>query len=310
MPSPRVSVVIPVLNRRDVVLSAIDSVLGQTFRDVEVIVVDDGSTDGTADAVGSQRPGVRVLRLPENRGPAAARNAGTAVARGDLVMLLDSDDELLPDALARHVAALDADPGAVLSCSRLGYKGAKVTNLPDQPPQGDLGALLLQLLDGRFPALLSSCVIRRAALDELGGSDATLATTEDIDLFLRLAPLGRFAFLPQRLTARRLLPDRYSFKMPVGDVGWNAVLGKVLASPHGDLVRPHVRRLRASRHVRLFDRLAGQGRWREAFGELRRGVALDARAPLRLAHVRRKLLRHARKALKAWARSAFARPPP
>ncbi len=301
MTSPRLSVVIPVLNRREVILGAIDSVLGQTYRAVEVIVVDDGSTDGTSDAVESARPGVRVLRSPENRGPAAARNAGTAIARGELVMLLDSDDELLPEALAHHVAALDAAPDAVMSCSRLGYKGAKTTTLPDAPPAGDLGALLVQLLDGRFPALLSSCVIRRGALEAVGGSDEALATTEDIDLFLRLAPLGRFTFLPERLTARRLLPDRYSFKMPAGDAGWNAVLAKVLASAHGHLVRPHVRRLRASRHVRLFDRLAGQGRWREALAELRRGLALDALAPLRLPHVRRKLLRHGRKAVKAWA---------
>ncbi len=304
MPPPRVSVVIPVLNRRDVILPTIDAVLGQTYRDVEVIVADDGSTDGTADAVESARPAVRVLRLAENRGPAAARNAGTAIARGALVMLLDSDDELLPDALAKHVAALDADPDAVLSCSRLGYKGARRSTLPDEPPADALGARLVQLLDGRFPALLSSCLIRRAALEAVGGSDERLATTEDIDLFLRLAPLGRFTFLPERLTHRRLLPDRYSFKMPAGDVGWNAVLEKVLASAHGDLVRPHVRRLRASRHVRLFDRLAGQGRWREAFAELRRGMALDALAPLRLRHVRRKLLRHGRKALRAWARGA------
>ncbi len=299
---PRVSVVIPVHDRREATLAAIDSIAAQAFGDHEVIVVDDGSTDGTADAVRAERPGVRVLRLPENRGPAAARNAGTAVALGDLVLLLDPGDALVPEALARHVAALDADPGAVLSCSRVRPEGARCTVLPDEPPPAELGALLVQLLEGRFPAVLSSCVIRRAALEAIGGSDERLATTAGTDLLLRLAPLGRFAFLPQRLTLRRAPSDRRALELPRDDRGWRAVLDKVLASPHGDLVRPQLRSIRASRSADLFDRLGAQGRWPEAFAQLRRALALEPAAIWRLRHVRRTLPRHAGRAAGAGLR--------
>jgi glycosyltransferase involved in cell wall biosynthesis len=304
-----VSVVIPVFDRREVILAAVDSVAAQTFDDHEVIVVDDGSTDGTADVVQAQRPRVQVLRLPENRGPAAARNAGTAAALGDLVMLLDSDDTLVPEALARHVAALDDSPRAVLSCSRLRHEGARKTLLPDEPPPEELGALLVQLLEGRFPALLSSTVFRRAALEAVGGSDERLRTSEDTDLLLRVAPLGRFVFLPERLTLRRLLPDSRSLHIPPDDSAWRSVLDKVLASPHGDLVRPHLRSIRAARSARLFDGHATQGRWREALAQLRRTLSLEPAAIWRLRHVRRRLPRYARRAVRAGLRRLLGHKP-
>jgi glycosyltransferase involved in cell wall biosynthesis len=105
-----VSIVIPVFNRREQVISAVDSALAQTFGDLEIIVVNDGSTDRTPDTLATLRPQAKLLRLPENRGPSPARNVGTAIARGEFVMLLDSDDELLPEAIARHVGVLDRHP--------------------------------------------------------------------------------------------------------------------------------------------------------------------------------------------------------
>jgi hypothetical protein len=262
--APRVSIVVPVFNRREQVISAVDSALAQTFGDLEIIVVDDGSTDRTPDTLATLRPQAKLLRLPENRGPSPARNVGTAIARGEFVMLLDSDDELLPEAIARHVGVLDRHPQAVMSYSRLRQNTAFATILPDEPPPTDLGARIVQIMDGQFAGLFSSCLIRRVALEAIGGCDESLATSEDTDLFVRLAPLGPFVFIPERLTVRNLLPDRYSLKAPPGDVGWNAVIDKLLASEHGDLVRPHLGQLRGSRHARLFDRLAAQEKWAES----------------------------------------------
>ena len=302
--TPRVSIVIPVFNRREQVISAVDSALAQTFGDLEIIVVDDGSTDRTPDTLATLRPQAKLLRLPENRGPSPARNVGTAIARGEFVMLLDSDDELLPEAIARHVGVLDRHPQAVMSYSRLRQNTALATILPDEPPPTDLGARIVQIMDGQFAGLFSSCLIRREALEAIGGCDESLATSEDTDLFVRLAPLGPFVFIPERLTVRNLLPDRYSLKAPPGDVGWNAVIDKLLASEHGDLVRPHLRRLRGSRHARLFDRLASQEKWAESLSELARALLTDPLALLRLRHLRRKFPRIIRRAGRAIVRRA------
>src|SRR5215207_9882789 len=94
---PRVSVIVPVFNRVKLVGRALDSVAAQTFQDYEVIVVDDGSTDGSADFIQNRGVAkVRVIRCPENRGAAAARNVGVAAASGHYIAFLDSDDTWEP----------------------------------------------------------------------------------------------------------------------------------------------------------------------------------------------------------------------
>jgi len=106
---PKVSVVVPAYNRERLILHALNSVLAQTFADFEILAVDDGSTDGTIQAIQScTDPRIRCLRHEKNRGAAAARNTGIQAARGEYVAFLDSDDEWLPHKLERQTAALDA----------------------------------------------------------------------------------------------------------------------------------------------------------------------------------------------------------
>ncbi len=119
---PLVSVVIPTLNRSILLGRAIDTVLAQTYRRVEVVVVDDGSSDGTSQRVaqiGDQR--VRYVRHPRTRGLAAARNTGIRHARGQYVALLDDDDEIVAEKLERQLAALheSADPAATVCYTRV-----------------------------------------------------------------------------------------------------------------------------------------------------------------------------------------------
>src|ERR1700728_3850120 len=108
--SPLVSVVIPTYNRAATIGRTLDSVVRQTHRPLEIIVVDDGSSDDTLRAVDRQGCTVplTVLALGDNQGAAAARNQGIALARGDFVAFLDSDDEWQPDKIAKQLAALDA----------------------------------------------------------------------------------------------------------------------------------------------------------------------------------------------------------
>ncbi len=113
MNAPRVSILIPTYNRADLIGAAVDSVLAQTFQDFEIIVVDDGSTDGTADVLARYGERVQYLRI-EHAGPAPARNAGFRAARGEYVCILDSDDLYYPHKLALQVAHLDAHPDTVM----------------------------------------------------------------------------------------------------------------------------------------------------------------------------------------------------
>jgi glycosyltransferase involved in cell wall biosynthesis len=186
---PLVSVVIPVYNRAHLLGRAIRSVLAQTFQNLELVVVDDGSTDGSAGAVAPfEDPRIRVIRLPRNRGVSRARNIGIQDARGHLVAFLDSDDEWLPDKLERQVARFREHPAedkALVSCRFIRYDD--LTHRTATPTRPILpGDAFDQLVQGQAP--LPSCVmIPRPVLVAVGGLDEALAAFADYELWLRLA---------------------------------------------------------------------------------------------------------------------------
>jgi glycosyltransferase involved in cell wall biosynthesis len=203
--APSVSVVIPVFNRASVLRRAIDSALSQTLTALEVIVVDDGSTDGSAsvaEEVGDRR--VRVLRRASRRGVSAARNVGIEAARADIVAFLDSDDEWLPRKLERQVARLSEgpEPAKVVYCAFERYDDGAQQAL-GRSPQGVEGDVYRRLLAGWHPGNASVFAVSRAGVQAAGGFDEALLTAEDYDLWLRLARAGhRFAVVDELLAVK------------------------------------------------------------------------------------------------------------
>jgi glycosyltransferase involved in cell wall biosynthesis len=189
MSAPTVSVIIPTYNRRDLVQRAIQSVLNQTYRDFEIVVVDDGSTDNTREVV-EGRDRVRYLRQT-NAGPASARNLGIRQAQGKLIAFLDSDDLWLPEFLSTQVGVLSRYPEVALVCarSRVGKKEAKDFSLRRELIVGDLYPKLFERSFVRTPA----AVVRKSSLDAVGGFNESYPWSEDHDLWLRIAakyPIG------------------------------------------------------------------------------------------------------------------------
>ncbi len=175
---PTISVVLPAYNAAAFIGRALDSVLAQTVRPDEIIVVDDGSTDGTADLVEQRHPLVTVLRQP-NGGPGAARNRGVRKAVSDWIALLDADDVWLPEKLERQIAfARDAGVG-IVHCSLLETRIA-----PDRVGFADLWR--------QNCIVNSSVLVRRAAWESVGGcdEDTALISVEDYNLWLRIAYSG------------------------------------------------------------------------------------------------------------------------
>lgn len=212
--SPSISVVIPAYNREATVLTAIRSVLWQTLPPTEVIVVDDGSTDGTAavvEALGD--PKVRLVRQA-NGGAAAARNTGIREARCEWVAFQDSDDEWLATRLERQFAARAADPAPadVLYCGMfiagtLGDRGTgagrcKVAYHPDPSIQTVSGELLRPLLHRNLIST-QTLVARRQTLHAVGLFDEGMRALEDWDLAIRLAQLGPIGFVDEPLVVQR-----------------------------------------------------------------------------------------------------------
>jgi glycosyltransferase involved in cell wall biosynthesis len=195
-----VSAVIPAYNRERFIGDAIDSVLRQERPVDEVIVVDDGSTDGTAD-IAASFAGVQVVRLPETRGTSGARNAAVAAARGNLLAWLDSDDVWLPDHTATVVSLMERHPSAVVGFTNAEYFGDRegVWPLPDVPEDEPFDAL-----DAAFKRTISTmspALTRREAVLAVDGFDESLRSSVDFDLFLRLSLQGPFV-CSRRVTTR------------------------------------------------------------------------------------------------------------
>ena len=195
---PAVSVVIPTYNRRRQVERAAASVLAQTFQDFELLVIDDGSHDGTGQSLGGLDERVRY-RWQANRGPAAARNAGIHLARGPVVAFLDADNRWLPEHLEVVAAVLARHPETVLASTCPGFRASG-----SQPPQDArlIDALPLALMGNSF-GYVSCIAVRRDVLLAIGGFDEELAVGEDDDLWLRLAMKGPFAMVQRRTVIRR-----------------------------------------------------------------------------------------------------------
>jgi hypothetical protein len=188
-----VTTIIPVFNRPALLVEAVDSVLAQTYRPIEIIIVDDGSTDATpevADRLAAQHAGiVRVLHIA-NGGPGLAREAGRVVARGDYIQHLDSDDLLLPDKFAMQVAALEAAPecGAAYGWTRFRHYDGAVEPLPWKRSG--------EQIETMFPAMLTMrwwdtpTPLYRAPLLAAAGRWTDLRIEEDWEYDCRLAAGG------------------------------------------------------------------------------------------------------------------------
>lgn len=189
----RVSVVMPVWNRRDLVERALQSVRAQSETRWECLVVDDGSEDDTAavvEAIAHEDPRIRLIRL-EHHGAAAARNVAVRQARGELIAYLDSDNTYHPDYLAQVVAAFEGD--ADLMCCYAGQRVVGEGNQPDWVRQHDFD--WQRLLQGNFIDL-NVFAHRRRVWEMLGGFDESLRRLHDWDLILRYTRRGKAATIP------------------------------------------------------------------------------------------------------------------
>jgi glycosyltransferase involved in cell wall biosynthesis len=186
--TPSISVVIPAFNAAGHLTRALRSVLSQSVPATEILVVDDGSTDATAEIARGFGGSVRCIQQL-NAGAAAARNAGIARCSGDLVALLDADDEWLDHHLEQAVRCLEGHPElAWFSAACRKHEAGGAVRI--SKPSGDLVDAGLDFVDaicGGWTCYTPTVVIRRSVIAEVGGFDESLPTAEDIDLWLRIA---------------------------------------------------------------------------------------------------------------------------
>ncbi|MFC1848268.1 glycosyltransferase family 2 protein [Chloroflexota bacterium] len=193
---PKVSVIIPSYNRASLVTRAIDSVLVQTYPYLEVVVVDDGSTDNTTDVVGSYADErVKCVKHRKNRGVSAARNAGINVSRGEFIGFLDSDDEWLPEKLERQVEkfkSASVNTGLVYGGYEVIDSGSNKTISWENPKKR--GPVFRYLLKEDFIGSPTP-LVKRECFEKAGCFDEELQFCEDWDMWLRIAQYYEFDYV-------------------------------------------------------------------------------------------------------------------
>jgi len=210
-----VSIVIPAWNAGATLAETLDSLLAQTFREWEAVVVDDGSTDGTSDvtaAYSAREPRIRLIRQT-NAGEAGARNTGLAAATHGWLLFLDADDWIAPEYLARMTHALALDPGLdAVHCdyARVAGDGTRVVD-DYVPPTGDMFRTWARR--SAFP--VHCCVVRASLAREVGGFDTTLEKSADWDFWQKIARTGAsFGRAAEVLAFYRMTPNAASHDAP------------------------------------------------------------------------------------------------
>lgn len=277
---PRVSVVLPAYNVRDHIGEAIQSVYAQDFKGLEIIVVDDGSKDGTADFVEGEYPDVRVFRKP-NGGAATARNMGMREARGEYIAFLDADDVWLPGKLRAQIDYMDKHPSVGLVCSGFSFWTAGENgHFPDpltvhkavvdsevEPDHAGWGYHKLLLSNYVWT---STVVLRRSLIGTVGYYDEGLRLGQDYDYWLRASRESEI----HRLGAVMALYRRHGGSATARGHGTNhavtiierAVKRWGLASPNGEAITPR----------QLAARIFGM-RFRAGYGWYHKGRFVKAR---------------------------------
>lgn len=200
---PLVSVIIPTYNRGSLIKETIESVLQQTYHNYELIIVDDASTDKTADWIAENYPQLQLIRLSQNLGNAGARNKGLQVAQGDFIAFLDHDDRWLPTYLLTQVATLQSHPTAVLSyCDYFEIREDNSKYLHNLKPWSIYPDFTYHLLMQNVIHSLSLAVMRKSALLEVGFFNESLRICNDIELYLRFSIIGTIIHLPQALVCK------------------------------------------------------------------------------------------------------------
>ena len=204
--TPLVSCIVPVFNGERYLPEALDSILDQTYRAREIVIADDGSTDGTAEILRRYGDRVRVYRQP-NSGAPAARNLGLSHARGELIAFLDADDLWHREKLARQVASFAADPALDLSVTHIGSfwidelraEAERFAQHPLSQPQ---------------PGYVTTTMLaRRTLFERIGGFNTALTVGDPMEWFIRAAEAGaRMEMLPDTMTFRRMHQNNLSWQ--------------------------------------------------------------------------------------------------
>lgn len=262
----KVSVVIPTYNRAHLLVECLSSVLSQSFRDFEIIVIDDGSTDNTREMI-STLPVTYIWQ--ENQGPPAAFNKGIEQAKGEYIAILGSDDTLLNNALAKGVEVLDQCPEVAFSYGQAYLVDENGTVFGLEKPRSSSSYVwdgkdeIRELITFGNHITGSTVMIRRSCLEDVGTFRQDFRSgSEDLDLWIRLARRYSVAYIAEPLAKFRAHYESFSAKRSLSE--WETTNSSIFESVFNDTdLGPLFSRLKPATYVRLYLAFADRALFRE-----------------------------------------------
>lgn len=190
------STIIPVFNRADLVMKTLESVFNQEFSDQEIIVVDDGSTDGTLQVLAKYGDRIRILQQ-ENQGPGEARNLGIRHAQGQYIVFLDSDDIWFPWALSTFEQVIKEHnfPSFIAGNAAYFHNNSELSNIQPQPIKSECFADYYAAGTENLPFLTSAVAVKQTVVQQVGGFTTQKINAEDNDLWLKLGTAEKFVYV-------------------------------------------------------------------------------------------------------------------
>lgn len=199
MGNPHVSIIIPTYNREKLIINALDSIFNQTFKDYEILIIDDASTDNTEQVIKElNHPKVKYLKLEKNSGQCIARNFGAKRAQGKFIAFLDSDDEWLPKKLESQLKIFNEGSDRLGAVYGYSYQKDVIKDETGLSDSGYFrGDIFGEVLTGFCPPTPSLFVVKRSAFESVSGFDESLVTFVDLDLWLRISEKYDFDYVEE-----------------------------------------------------------------------------------------------------------------
>jgi glycosyltransferase involved in cell wall biosynthesis len=273
-----VSVILPTYNRLAFLREAVESVFDQTYHDWELIVADDGSTDGTRDYLATLNHGrVRVLSLAHTGSPPKVRNAALAVARGTWVAFLDSDDLWQPSRLEIQLRSLADHPHCGWSCANIGLldtHGVRIPQFAGAPYLSPTGWVLEKMLASKATIFMATLLVRRSLFEQVGALDERLSCRDDVDLIMRLAAVSQICGVADTLAFVRDHDGRTTRKESLAELHRQNVLVFRKAAQHKAIRRQCMQRC-AIELVQMSRALSLEGQHRAALRSSVQAIRAD-----------------------------------
>jgi len=274
MDNPLVSIITPTYEREDFIEEAVNSALGQTYKNIELLVIDDGSTDGTVDKLKQYESDPRFNYFyQDNQGQSTARNKGLSIAKGEFVCFLDSDNHWAKNKIEESLKLFEIYPDTDIVYANVTLIDEHGTEISTENMTRHSGNISKYLLRDNCVSF-NTAMVRKKSIDEISGFDSTLRRADDYDFWLRLSAKNKFLYVPQYWAYYRVMENQISSNKDARFEANELIMNKFISKSDHQLKSKDINQSRAYFYNRRGRYYGSEGRTFEAIRDFIKAIRL------------------------------------